>query len=428
MTERLKENDTVFEKIIEPVLPIVEDQCKNLTPHHNEKLNFQAFFRLLIYFFCREDITSAKLFIISFLNKGILSPELKLQNTSYTSFLEAFGRFPPELFQAIFKNLILSIGLISIPELAAFGPLICVDGSLFPTINSMMDAEYKKDSNAVRLHLSFELNRMIAVDFLIGCGNSSERAAIRKMLVKGSTYIADRGYFSFELFHDILKAKAHFIIRVKSNLVFTPVESFPVQMPDTVKALFGQVTDELICCTNDLHEGLYRLVRFRAGGELFYIMTDRMELTTFQVIMLYSYRWQVELLFRYFKHTMKGLHIIHNTTHGITIQFHAIFITALLQLKLKQDILLQSENQEIENCENDPLLQSENRKLDNDEEEPHSQHPGSRFSKKSNPYQFFNMIGNKIKDFWKIGVHWMSTLREILSRPFNDWAVNVLSR
>lgn len=385
MPHKKIENDTVFDKILEPVLPIVEDEAKKLTPHHNEKLSFQAFFRLLIYYFCREDIDSAKLFIISFLNKGVLSPELKLQNTSYTAFQEAFSRFSPGLFNAIFQNLILSLGLISIPELAAFGPLICVDGSLFPTITSMMNADYKKNSNAVRLHLCFELNRMIAVDFIVGSGNSSERAAMRKMLVSGATYIADRGYFSFKLFYDILKINAHYIIRVKSNLVFTSVESFAVQIPDTVRALFNEVADELICCKNDPHGCLHRLVRFRVGDELFYIMTNRMDLTTFQVIMLYSYRWQVELLFRFLKRTIKGLHILHNTTDGITIQFYAMLTTALLQLKFKQDIMLQSkkydekpgvtpgfENQEIEKCEKEPgsTFESEKRESEKWDEKP----------------------------------------------------------
>ncbi|MCP4051641.1 MAG: IS4 family transposase [Mesoflavibacter sp.] len=251
---------------------------------------------------------------------------------------------------------------------------------------------------------------MITVDIAVGSGNSSERAAMRKMIVSGSTYIADRGYFSFDQFHNILKVKAHFIIRVKSNLVFTSVESFPVQMPDKVKSLFELVTDEQVCCKNDLHGHLYRLVRFKACGEMFYIMTDRMELTTFQVIMLYSYRWQVELLFRFFKHTMKGLHIIRHTTDGIAIQFYAILITALLMLKLKQDILTQSER----------LDSANSKKVLN------SQQPAAQFSKKSKPYQFFNMIGDKIDKYWKIGIHWLSVLQEILAKPFNDWAFNLL--
>jgi len=37
------------------------------------------------------------------------------------------------------------------------------------------------------------------------------------------------------------------------------------------------------------------------------------------------------------------------------------------------------------------------------------------------------MIGDKIDKYWKIGIHWLSVLPEILAKPFNDQAVNVLS-
>ena len=108
---------------------------------------------------------------------------------------------------------------------------------------------------------------------------------------------------------------------------------------------------------------------------------------------------------------MKGLHIIRHTTDGITIQFYAILITALLMLKLKQDILTQSESFDSANSKKSLNFQQ----------------PSAQYSRKSKPYQFFNMIGDKIDKFWKIGIHWLSVLQEILAKPFNDQAVNVLS-
>ncbi|MDM8543818.1 hypothetical protein QUF90_22305, partial [Desulfococcaceae bacterium HSG9] len=131
MINDINENDTVFEKILEPAMPSVEEESLKLTPHHNEKLSFKAFFRQLIFYFLRKSIPGAKVFICSLLNKGALSPELNLQQISYTAFIEAFDRFSPVLFKAVFQGQILTVSLQSVPELAVFGPLICVDGSLF---------------------------------------------------------------------------------------------------------------------------------------------------------------------------------------------------------------------------------------------------------------------------------------------------------
>jgi len=82
-------------------------------------------------------------------------------------------------------------------------------------------ANYKKNCPAIKLHLSFDLNRMVPVNFLVGEGNSSERDALRKMVEKGGTYIADRGYVCFELLSNIVKSQAHFIIRMRANLDYT---------------------------------------------------------------------------------------------------------------------------------------------------------------------------------------------------------------
>lgn len=67
----------------------------------------------------------------------------------------------------------------------------------------------------------FELNRMIATEFWVGSGNSSERKFLESVLEKGITYIAERGYFSFDLLDKVLQARAFFVFRGKANLLYT---------------------------------------------------------------------------------------------------------------------------------------------------------------------------------------------------------------
>ncbi|MCL6582742.1 MAG: transposase [bacterium] len=101
----------------------------------------------------------------------------------------------------------------------------CLSIICSPVLSAVKWAEYKEKFRAAKMHLCFELNRMIPVNIIIGTGNSNERDALRQMLVAIVTYIADRGYMCFQLFHDILQAQAHFVFRVKSNLVYTVQES-----------------------------------------------------------------------------------------------------------------------------------------------------------------------------------------------------------
>lgn len=179
---------------------------------------------------------------------------------------------------------------------------------------------------------------MIPVKFIIGSGNSSERQALRDMLEAGMTYIADRGYMCFQLFNDITDALSFFVFRVKNNLVYVVIEPLTVQLPKACQQLFSNVTDEKVRCPNDENQNVYRLVRFQIGTELYCLLTNRFDLTTFQMICIYAYRWQIELLFRFLKRTLNGIHLIKNDYKGVTIQFYALLITVLLQLHLKQEV------------------------------------------------------------------------------------------
>jgi hypothetical protein len=56
----------------------------------------------------------------------------------------------------------------------------------------MIWASYKKYAKAIKLHLAFELNRMIPVQFLNTEANASERKVLLNILEAGVTYVAGR--------------------------------------------------------------------------------------------------------------------------------------------------------------------------------------------------------------------------------------------
>jgi hypothetical protein len=64
-------------------------------------------------------------------------------------------------------------------------------------------------------------------------------------------------------------------------------------------------------------------------------VTDRLDLTTFDIIKLYCLRWQIELFFRYMKCTVGAQHLINESDNGVTIQFYMIVIVHLLLITFK---------------------------------------------------------------------------------------------
>ena len=399
---------TVFEKLIEPVEDFVQKQDQQLAKHPNQKFSYVDFFRLLVYFYISGS-NSLKLFIQTRLNSGLLSPSLGLHPVPYTTCLDAFGRFSPDLFQAAFRHLLAHLPFKAVPEFAALGALCCIDGSLFPVIQSMAWANYTSNHQALKLHLCFELNRMIPVDFQVGSGNSCERRALLSMAQAGVTYIADRGYMSFPLCHQLVQAKAHFILRVKTNLLHSTLEPLTVTLPASVQSLFEDVTDALIRYTNDKNHAVYRLVRFSVDGETYFLLTDRHDLTTFQIILLYAYRWQIELMFRFLKRTLNGIHLVQHDKRGVTIQFYMILIVALLELFMKQSALDSAEA------------------IDGGTKAHASPPKVKTASSRLDGVEFVATLGRKMKKYWKIGIHWLTALRDLLVAPFDERAIRILA-
>ena len=299
---------------------------------------------------------------------------------------------------------------LDIPEIRALGRFCCIDGSVFPALMTMAWAVYQEKHNALKLHLAFELNRMIPTQFVSTAANASERKILRAMLEAGVTYIADRGYVSFHLFHDICAHHAHFIIRGTANLVMEMQEALPVEIPAAWAHFFTAIEDRKIRFPNDLHQHAYRVVSFVARGEPFTLLTDRFDLRTSEIIRLYAYRWQVELLFRFLKRTLHGLHFLSQHPAGVEIQFTLYLIAYLLLLQFKQ------------RCAPGEAAQQENGALkpQADTADRAEAAPSRSLLQSSRLYGcgLVSLLGDRVRQYWKMGIHWLTTVRNLLLHPF----------
>jgi hypothetical protein len=319
-------------------------------------------------------------------------------------------------------------------------------------------ATYQSDHNAIKLHLFFELNRMIPVHFACTNANASEKKSLSNHIECATTYICDRGYFAFWLLAEISTKKAFFIIRGKSNMVLTVVEDYETKIPAQFLDFLSNVLDRKVLFTNDKSGNEYRVISFTVGPEYYALVTNRFDLTTYQVIMLYAYRWQVELMFRTLKRTMNGLHLMAHHPNGIAIQFYVSMIAYLLQIHLKQkahdlssdtthttedtvcspaEIAGDIEVREM-HCVPDlnpnTLTPVENRKVQtssSDEFDPEgtTQQDSSRNGGKSRQYVcgLVTYLGKRLPKYFRISIHWLIALREALYHPLTPATARLLA-
>jgi hypothetical protein len=398
----------VFDEIIAPVMPLIVKEAQRL-PQDASKytLSFQPF-TLNLLFALIKGIKSIRL-LVTEIKTSSEAKALGLVSASKSMYSEAFYRYSPQTYRTLFYTMLAKMNFLEIPEIQALGRFCCVDGSVFPAIITMTWAAYQQKRNAIKLHLAFELNRMIPTQFLSTEANDSERKILRQMLEAGVTYIADRGYVCFKLFHDIGAKEAYFIIRATSNLLYDICETLPVEVPAQWGKFFTDVTDCKIRLTNDAHQHAYRLVSFMAMGEYFSLITNRFDLKTSEIIMLYAYRWQVELIFRFLKRTMHGLHLMCHHPSGIETQFTLYMIAYLLLLHFKQHCAP---------VEGETIVEAEpenHGQPDEVESEPSKKTPS--------PSMFYvcglvSLLGDRVRQYWKMGIHWLTTVRNSLLLPF----------
>jgi len=397
-----------FEKIIEPVIPLIKEEQNRLKDDEKlYKLSLYHFMVSLIYAVINKT-QSIRLLITEIKT----NPDLKQLGfilASPSMYSEAFSRYKPEVFQRIFARLIAIIEIKDIPEIRALGRFILFDGSLFLVFKNMEWAKYTSTCQALKMHLAYELNRMIPVQFISSEANYPERKVLMELLEAGVTYITDRGYLAFDIFQQITENKAFFIMRIRYNIRASIQMVLEVDIPESWNFCLSEVTDALVIFSGDKSKVTYRLVCFYVLGEWYRITTNRLDLKTSEIIMLYAYRWQVELFFRCIKRTLDALHLWNHEPNGVKIQFYIYLIVYVLLIYFKQTLVKEKESQK----EAQRVLKDSSSK-----KEDHLRKTGS--SRLPVEYSLVSFLGSKLKKLWKISIHWLICIKNLLLHPMTD--------
>lgn len=110
--------------------------------------------------------------------------------------------------------------------------------------------------------------------------------------------------------------------------------------------------------------------------------------------------------------------VLSHSEQGVTIHFYALLITALLELRLKQQCVTYCETLSLVNA---PVPESDQPAIAGLMIDPDAL-VGARGN------TFLATVGEKLHRYWKIGKHWLVTLRNLLARPFDFQVVIALGR
>ncbi len=166
------------------------------------------------------------------------------------------------------------------------------------------------------LHTHIEVDRSIPTKMEVtptAGGEHDERAVMDRMVESDRTYVMDRGYAKFELFHRIVDAGSSYVCRIGDNSVFEVLEERPLTDADrTARVLSAKIISLGSGSSKGKPNHPVRLVVIEAKPHkskgkpgtgstgqncdgFLRIATNLLDAPADIIALLYHYRWQIEV-------------------------------------------------------------------------------------------------------------------------------------
>lgn len=235
-----------------------------------------------------------------------------------------------------------------------------VDGTLLRQLPQITQACFAARSDrGWKLHTHFEVLRGVPtfsqVTDASGQGAANEKQVLRGSLQADRCYITDRGYEEFSLFNAIVAARSSYVCRVRNDHHFTAQETRALG-PEAVAA--GVLEDALGRMGSSRSKRIEHpdhvqrriVIRFtehpkrsgrrRAGASQDIVLaTNLLDVPAEVIVLLYRFRWLIELFFRWLKCVLSCRHLVSESENGIQIQMYCALIACLLiQLASGRDV------------------------------------------------------------------------------------------
>lgn len=193
-------------------------------------------------------------------------------------------------------------------------------------------AKFRSTKSGIKIHTQIDIATEIPVFYRISNANVSDFKSMDWLQYEQlACYVFDRGYFDVARLYEIERAGAFFVIREK----FRP--DYEIEAGDDIlEGRDNVVRDQTVRFTGKRNAGNYpaairRIVYYAPDlGRTFTYYTNNFYLKAAEIALLYRYRWQVELFFKWIKQHLRVKTFWGESENAIRIQIHVAIITYCL--------------------------------------------------------------------------------------------------
>jgi transposase len=166
--------------------------------------------------------------------------------------------------------------------------------------------------------------------------NVNDITVAKAMPIKeGATYVFDLGYYDYGWWAKLNDAGCRIVTRLKINTPLAVVAETPMPAGSTILSdRIGHLPARQARSRQNPFRDPVRELRVRTEtGKILRIVTNDLDAPADEITALYKRRWQIELFFRWVKHTLKIRHFYGTSENAIRIQI-AVALIAFLLLRM----------------------------------------------------------------------------------------------
>ena len=344
MTPALQESDLKSWKLLEQFRRLLEPALKRAAPTPTEadprrEVLAEDYFCLLLFGLFNPALKSMRA-LCHASGRFEKMREVCSRPLAQASFSEAQHVFDPEILAGILRQL-----ACKAKGRAEFGDervrqavqaLTLVDGTVLRALNRMAWAPAGGHGSAIKLHLHFAVFDQLPQDWTITPGRVCETKTWKRKVQPGTCYAADRLYsIDHRFLAEMQQRKIDFVLRLCGNVIRTPLT--PPRALTPADAAAGVVSDRQERLGLGENGPVVRVVELHAAGKIFVLITTREDLPAEIVGLIYRYRWQIELFFKWFKMILGCRHWLAESARGVAIQLYGALIATLLLMLLTKE-------------------------------------------------------------------------------------------
>lgn len=209
-------------------------------------------------------------------------------------------------------------------------------------------ASFRKTKGGIKLHTLYDITTQIPTFIHITPASVHDVNAMDVIPYEiGAYYIFDRGYVDFERLYRIATLSAFFVVRAKSNLKFKRMYSNKVDRTSgLICDQIGKLTGFYV--SQDYPGKLRRIKFYDAESKRYFVyLTNNMDLTAEQIVLLYKNRWQIELFFKWIKQHLKIKAFWGTTENAVRIQIYSAIIAYCLVAIVGKELKIERSTYEI---------------------------------------------------------------------------------